>query len=57
MALMENFITTMENVKSHIDHTIALGTAVTVKRDRRFLSSVIRALEHCGHKGDCLKVT
>ena len=52
MTLMENFITTMENVESHIDHTIALGTEVTVKRDRRFLSSVIRALEYCGLKED-----
>ena len=49
MTLMESFITTMENVESCIDYTIISDSEANVKPNRKFLSSVIRALEYFGH--------
>ena len=48
MARFESFITTMKNIETRIENRVSKNSEDTIKQNRKFLSSVIRAIEYCG---------
>ena len=48
MARFESFITTMKNIETRIENRVSKNSGDTIKQNRKFLSSVIRAIEYCG---------
>ena len=51
MARFESFITTMKNIETRIENRVNKNSEDTIKQNRKFLSSVIRAIEYCGRQG------
>ena len=48
MAQFESFITTMKNIETRMENRVSKNSEDTIKQNRKFLSSVIRAIEYCG---------
>lgn len=55
MARMTAFISTAKNTASRIDYRISVQHAERVEKNRRFLKSILRALEYLGRQGLALR--